>query len=101
MMMLEQGVVVPLVVVVVQVLKPYKKYYRNHNLAALVTSFIGTLLVMFYNMDRESFNTLTLYDGMRLSVETIFISLATFLSAAKIYDLTLNKWKQKPGNTEA
>lgn len=92
-MLVEQAAVVPVVIGVTQVLKPFKKYYVYHELLSLIIAFLGTLLVILYSMNEEAFNALTKFALLRLVTESIFTAFATWLSAAKLYDISLGKMK--------
>ena len=94
MVVIEQAGVVPVVIVVTQVLKSFKEYYKFHGLVAFVVALLCTAGVSFYNMPEEVFNSMTLLGIIKFLVESLFMAVATWLSAAKIYDLSLGKKKK-------
>jgi hypothetical protein len=94
-MQVEQALVVPAVIVIVQILKPIIKPRDNYSgLIALIIAFIGTAMVSIYSMTEEAFNQIGTYSFIKLIVECSFSAIATWLSASKIYDLVYGdkKW---------
>ena len=89
---LEQAAVVPIVIGITQVLKPFKRYFKYHDLAALIIALFGTLGVILFNMSEETFMSLTKLGMIKLTVESVFTAFATWLSAGKLYDMSIGKW---------
>jgi hypothetical protein len=92
---IEQAAVVPAIIVVTQVLKPFKKYYKAHGLVALAVAVLGTLGVGLINMGETAFYGMNSYAVITFVIGSMFTAVTTWLSAAKIYDMSLGKKKAK------
>lgn len=92
---------VPLVLVITQVLKPFRKYYKFHEVIALIIALVGTAAVTLYNMDESTFKALTLLGSIKFIIECVFTAVASWLSASKVYDLSIGKRKAEKEIEEA
>ena len=96
-MQIEQALVIPATIVVVQVVKPLIKRDNIGGLLSLVVAFIGTLMVNVYSMSEEIFNQIGTYEAIKIIIECFFAAIVSWLSASKIYDFILGdkKWDKE------
>lgn len=90
---MEQAAVVPAIIVITQVVKPFKKYYKFHGLIALLVAVLGTIGVGLINMGEQAFYSMNSYNVLTFTIMSMFTAVTTWLSAAKIYDMSLGKKK--------
>ncbi len=93
MLILQQSIVVPFIILVVQLLKPYKRYYKHHNVIALLLALIGTAAIVVYNMTEQQFYAMNSFQWIRFSIESVILGMGSFLSAGKAYDMIRDRRK--------
>ena len=58
-------------------------------------AFLGTVGVVLYNMTADAFYGMGTYELVRFFIECFFTAVATWLSASKVYDMSIGDKKNK------